>query len=196
VSDGDLDGLLLLGFSGFSSTLFFSSLSQARVLARRTTADSEMPHGLLRWLGCGECGDIPQGGTWIALAFCLNVQVLNPNLSQGFSGCSGEVVQQGRCEPTGQMRRFSYTHDIILMIFLLAFYLCQTRDLPTERPSPDPGIAHRICWVSPFFSIQIVPRRPLPAASKERERERDILRRPIPCETPVLAHNQTRIAAV
>jgi hypothetical protein len=27
----------------------------------------------LRWLGCRKCGDIPQGGTGIALAFCLCV---------------------------------------------------------------------------------------------------------------------------
>ena len=154
-----------------------------------------MPQGLLRWLGSGECGDIPQGGTGIALAFCRNVQVLNLNLSQGFSGCSGEVVLQGRCEPSGQMRRFSYTHDIILMIFF-SRYLCQTRDLPTERPSPDPGIAHRICWVSPFFFYTNRPLSALCLASKERERERDIPRRPIQCETPVLAHDQTRIAAV
>ena len=60
--------------------------------------------GSFRWQGCGKCGDIPQGGTGIALAFCLCEYRLHTSRGAG-------TAPAGCYEPTCQVRLFSYTHQ-------------------------------------------------------------------------------------
>jgi hypothetical protein len=61
----------------------------------------------LRWLGCGGCGDIPQGGTGIALAFWPCALRLKCRYTTQWDA---GVALAGCYEPTCQVLLSPYTH--------------------------------------------------------------------------------------